>query len=93
VQPVAVKLYCSQFLDTEESTTRFTRQQTTLPRQAIHVAQLYVWLHLWLQVILTYGMSDTTLLFLREASRKREFQVGQECCTVIPARRIGHCGS
>jgi translation initiation factor 2B subunit (eIF-2B alpha/beta/delta family) len=27
------------------------------------------------QVILTYGMSDTTLLFLKEASRKREFQV------------------
>lgn len=27
------------------------------------------------EVILTYGMSDTTLLFLREASRKREFQV------------------
>lgn len=27
------------------------------------------------QVILTYGMSDTTFLFLKEASRKREFQV------------------
>lgn len=27
------------------------------------------------EVILTYGMSDTTLLFLKEASRKREFQV------------------
>ena len=39
---------------------------------------------MWLQVILTYGMSDTTLLFLREASRKREFQVGRECCAVGP---------
>lgn len=28
-----------------------------------------------MQVILTYGMSDTTFLFLKEASRKREFQV------------------
>jgi len=28
-------------------------------------------------VILTYGMSDTTLLFLKEASRKREFQVSR----------------
>uniref|UniRef100_A0A383VHC3 Translation initiation factor eIF2B subunit beta n=1 Tax=Tetradesmus obliquus TaxID=3088 RepID=A0A383VHC3_TETOB len=27
------------------------------------------------EVILTYGMSDTTFLFLKEASRKREFQV------------------
>ncbi|KAF8063033.1 eif2b2 [Scenedesmus sp. PABB004] len=27
------------------------------------------------EVILTYGMSDTTYLFLKEASRKREFQV------------------
>lgn len=32
---------------------------------------------LFLQVILTYGMSDTTLLFLKEASRKREFQVSR----------------
>lgn len=30
----------------------------------------------WLQVILTLGMSDTTFLFLKEASKKREFQVG-----------------
>lgn len=29
------------------------------------------------QVILTYGMSDTVLLFLKEASKKREFQVGR----------------
>lgn len=32
---------------------------------------------LW-QVILTYGMSDTVLLFLKEASKKREFQVRSE---------------
>ncbi len=28
-----------------------------------------------LQVILTFGMSDTTFYFLKEASKKREFQV------------------
>ena len=42
---------------------------------------VYVYVHVVcccvVQVILTYGMSDTTLLFLKEASRKREFQVGQ----------------
>ena len=28
------------------------------------------------EVILTHGMSDTVLLFLKEASKKRDFQVG-----------------
>jgi translation initiation factor eIF-2B subunit beta len=29
------------------------------------------------EVILTFGMSDTTCNFLREAAKKREFQVGR----------------
>jgi Initiation factor 2 subunit family len=38
--------------------------------------------HTYTQVILTFGMSDTTLLFLKEASRKREFQVWLFCLQV-----------
>ena len=43
-----------------------------------------------LQVILTYGMSDTTRLFLKEASRKREFQVSQDTVTGC-ALWTAHC--
>lgn len=31
------------------------------------------------EVILTFGMSNTTLLFLKEAAKKRDFQVQHDC--------------
>ncbi len=31
------------------------------------------------EVILTFGMSNTTLLFLKEAAKKRDFQVRHDC--------------
>ena len=33
------------------------------------------------EVILTFGMSNTTLLFLKEAAKKRNFQVGFQTAT------------
>lgn len=35
------------------------------------------------EVILTFGMSNTTLLFLKEAAKKRDFQVGFQQQQVI----------
>ena len=36
------------------------------------------------EVILTMGMSETTLLFLKEAAKKRSFQVGGARLTMLP---------
>ena len=35
------------------------------------------------EVILTFGMSNTTLLFLKEAAKKRDFQVGFQTATSV----------
>ncbi len=37
------------------------------------------------EVILTFGMSNTTLLFLKEAAKKRDFQVSNLALTIKPA--------
>ena len=42
------------------------------------------------EVILTFGMSETTSLFLQEAARKRDFQVGSNILPVAWQHRPAH---